>query len=145
MGIYTSNQWRIQVSVAGVGLDSVSWDKASGGEIVADNQTYNPGNMAPQVTVGGLRKRGDLTVERVWSDALIGKFVALDAAAGVANATVKLTPIKADRKTAASPPITYTGVVKQVTRPQSDSSASTLETLAVIVSVNESLTGGASA
>ena len=104
MPIYTSNQWRIQVNVAGVGLDSVSWDKASGGEIVADNQTYNPGSMGPQITVGGIRKRSDITVERAWSDALIGKFIALDTAAGVAAATVSVAPVKADRKTAGVKP-----------------------------------------
>lgn len=144
MAIYAANQWRIQVNVDGVKLDSVSWDKASGGDIVAENQTYNPGGMGPQITTGGIRKRNDITVDRVWSDALIGKFIKLDNAAGIAATTVSLTPIKSDKKTSASHPIVYTGVLKQVTRPPSDSSSSTLESLSLVVSLNETISGGAS-
>lgn len=142
MAIYASNQWRITLNVANVTLDTVSWDKASGGEITADNQTYNPGGMAPQVVAGGLRKRGPITVERVWSDSLIKKFVALDGAAGIQKATVSLTPLHADRSVVTTP-ITYTGVVESVTRPQSDSSSSTLETMTVVITLNESISGGA--
>jgi hypothetical protein len=142
MAIYTSNQWRIQVSVDGLGLDTVSWDKASGGDIVADNQTYAPGGMQPSITTGGLRKRNPITVERVWSDSLISKFIALDNAAGITAGTISLTPIKSDRRTNASSPVVYTGVLQTVTRPNADSSASNLENLVLIFTLNETVTGG---
>lgn len=142
MSVFASNQWKITLEVDGVQLFGISWDKASGGEITADNQTYNPGGMAPQSVVGGMRKRGPITLEKVWSDILIKNFVRLDEAAGKATATVKLTPLNSDRSTATTP-IVYTGVVESVTRPQSDSMSSTLETATVVVTLNESISGGA--
>jgi hypothetical protein len=142
--VYTSNQWRIQLSFPNgeLVMDTVSWDKATGGDITPANEKYNPGGMGAQVAVGGLRTREDLTIERAWSDALIQSFVALDNQSGSARVAVGLTPMKADRKTANGNTITYTGLLGKVTRPDSDSSTSKVDTLKVVVTCDEQITGG---
>lgn len=137
MAIYRSDQHSITVSVTGAATDSVSWDYAEGGDLQPEMQTYNPGGMAPAIAVGGLRKRGDLTVRRAWSDTMIGLYKALDDAAGIAPVTVAITPIKADRKTSASKPITYTGILGKVTRPNAEAASSSVVYLEVTVSCNE--------
>jgi hypothetical protein len=142
--VYTKNQWRIQVTLPNgeLVLDTTSWDKATGGDIVAANDKYNPGGMGPQIAVGGLRTRDDMTVERAWSDALIQVFVPLDNLAGSARIHVGLTPLKADRKTANGNTITYPGVLQKVTRPDVDSGDSKVDTLKIVISCDEQLIGG---
>jgi len=42
------------------------WDKRSGGEVDTDIYKYKPGGMAPQVSLGGSKTIGDLTISRLY-------------------------------------------------------------------------------
>lgn len=119
---FRSDQAVIHVTVAGVNLDSESWDVMEAGDIKADSLAVFPGGMAPQVELGGLPKRGELTVSRLWSDILIAQFKALDAVAGFAAVTASYAVLKPNRETTSNPPITYRGVLLSVERPNYKSS-----------------------
>ena len=139
---YRQDQWQVQLQVTGVALDSVSWDSFEGGDIAPEMQQYNPGGMAQQISLGGLRKRSEITLKRIWSDFLIGVFIALDNLGGIAPAIVSATPMKGDRKTAAGNPIVYTGVLGQVMHPNYDSGTGTAGLLQVTITPNEAVSGG---
>jgi len=166
MAIYTARDWRIQVNVwaayndIGMTTSTVgtptsqsnfgvvanmpndSWDKASGGDITSDNQTYHPGGLAPGIVVGGLPARADLTISRAWSDDLIKNFVTLDSAVRKHQpVSVTLTPLVGPKKLAGNP-ITYTGLAKGCKRPDADSSSSTIAEFEFVMSCNEMITGG---
>lgn len=132
-----SDSARVQVTVSGVTLPSDSWSKMEGGDNVAETTQLNPGGMAPAVALGGLPKRSDMTVERPWSDALIGAFKALDQATGAATVTATYTNLDANKNPIPGSGVTYTGVLKQVTRPNYDASSSTAATLAIVFEANE--------
>jgi hypothetical protein len=137
MPIYTSKDFRIHLQVAGVTYDTVSWDKFTGGNVVGENQQYNPGGAMPQVVVGGLRKRGPATLERAWDDSLIGAYLAFDAAVTFASVTCSITPLKGKAQNGG--PFTYTGVLESVTRPDADSNTSNVAMMTAIVTLNDTM------
>lgn len=139
MPLYRSDQGHISVQVAGVTIDSLSWDSFEGGDLTVESQNYNPGGMVPAVSMGGKRSRSQATIKRVWSDTLIGAYVALDNAAGIAAVTCSYQALAADRKTPVGSPITYTGTLGNVTRPNYDSMTSTPAQLQIIVDLNEAI------
>jgi hypothetical protein len=138
---FRSNQGFIVVTVAGVTLDSASWDSAEGGEATVASLYVLPGGMVPGVELGDIPKRSPMTVKRLWSDTLFGQFLALDAAAGSAAATVGYQLMAADRKTRVGNPITYSGVLGTVTRPGYDSETNVAAYLQIVVNLNEQITG----
>ena len=137
MAYYRSDQGRIQVSVTGVTLDSISWDYASGGDPSVDAQHYSPGGMQPQVSLSGIATRADLTVRRAWSDVLIAQYLKLDNAVG-STAKVTYTPLR-NSSTSAGTPVTFTGILKEVKRPDYDSGSSTVVNLELTISLNQSV------
>lgn len=139
MPLYRSDQGHISVQVAGVSIDSASWDSFEGGDLTVESQNYNPGGMQPAVSMGGRRSRSAATVKRVWSDALIAAYVALDNAAGIAAVTCSYQALASDRKTPIGTPITYTGTLGNVTRPNYDSMSSTPAQLQLTIDLNEAI------
>ena len=137
--LFRTDQAHIHVAVAGVTIDSVSWDKFEGGNLTVESQMYNPGGMVPAVAMGGKRSRSPATISRVWSDALYAAYVALDNAAGIAAVTCSYQLLAADRQTPVGTTITYTGILGNVTRPGYDSMTSTPAMLAITVDLNEIL------
>jgi len=125
------------VSVAGVAIDNLSWDKFSGGEVLVDSQMHSPGGMQPTIALGGRRSRSPAVIERIYSDVLAAAYVALDNAAGRAAVTCSIQYLAPDRKTAIGAPITYTGILGPVKRPDYDSMTSTPGMLSVTVDLNE--------
>lgn len=133
--IYTSNQGKIAVSVPGVTLDNKSWDKFEGAMRSADTQNYPPGGMQPSIATGGVTKRSSATIQRAWDDTLIGAFISLeDAINGPFSCT--FTPMQNATTTAAAN-FTYTGILKEVNRPNYDSTSSTIAQLELVVELNE--------
>jgi hypothetical protein len=112
---YRSDQGSIGLTVAGVTLDNVSWDSFEGGDNTVEGQTYLPGGQRPQRSLGGTPKRSPITMKRIWSDTLINVYKQLDALAGSAVVTATYTVTRAGIPVAA--PITYTGTLGTVTRP----------------------------
>lgn len=136
---YRSDMAHIYVSITGVTIDNISWDSAEGGDIQVESTGYNPGGMQPYVQLGGRRSRAPMTVKRIWSDTLINAYKALDAAAGITGASVSYQVLAADRSTPVGSPITYTGVLGPVTRPNYDSATSTPALLQIVIDLNEAL------
>lgn len=139
MPIYIrSDMGRIQVQVAGVPLDTVSWDMADGGNIVAETSNYAPGGMEPAIELGGHAKRSDMTVERIWSDVLLGVFKALDNVCGEATASIGYTALNRGVALPNST-ITYTGVLKAVDRPGYNSASSAEAKLVLTFGLNRAI------
>lgn len=135
MKYYRSDQAQISVTVEGVAIDNVSWDSMEGGENEVEGLDILPGGMAPQIALGGIPKRKPVTIQRVWSDTLIGVYKALDAVAGNAAVTASYTVLGTNKKPAFSP-ITYTGVLGTVTRPNYKAGTSEEAFLQLMVHLN---------
>jgi hypothetical protein len=136
--IFTSNMGRVAVSVPGVTIDSKSWDKFEGAERSADTQNYPAGGMVPSIATGGVTKRGPATISRAWDDTLISSYLALEAAINSA-VSVSLTPLSNAVTVAAGKPsgFNYTGVLKSVSRPNYDSTSSSIAMLEIVCELNE--------
>lgn len=139
--VYRKEHWFITIAVTGIALDTQSWDKATGGDINPTMVKYPLGGMGGSVAIGGRRERNDITIERAWDDTLITLWKKLDDASGDTPATVSLQPL-VRRGNAAGKPINYSGILAQVTRPDADSSSSDAATMTVVVSLNETVSGG---
>src|SRR5581483_9533276 len=128
MPVYRSDQGSIVLNVQGASTDSTSWDYMEGGDMDPEVQQYNAGNMAPQIAVGGLRKRSAITLRRAWSDSTFPMYKSLDDASGDAPATVTYTPVKKTNGKVANvgKPITYTGILGKVTRPNFEAASSSI-------------------
>jgi hypothetical protein len=139
VAIYTSNQARIALKVPGVTIDNLSWDKFEGGERSADTQNYNPGGMKSAIATGGASKRAQATLTRAWDDTLIGAYIALEAAINTVGVACSITFLSTPTTIASGKPagFNYTGVLRSVTRPNYDSTSSTIAMLAVVLELNE--------
>ena len=135
---FRSDQFRIQLNVNSVPTDSVSWDTFEGGDIEPEMQNFNPGGMAPAVSMGGLRKRAPVVLTRQWDSTLRGMYLALDSAAGIRDATVTVSTLRNDKSREGNP-IVYTGVLGKVTPPKRESTTSTPAMLTVEIDCNEDI------
>lgn len=137
MAEYRSDQGSIGLTVTGVTIDNISWDSMEGGDNVVEGQTYLPGGQRPQRSLGGTPKRSPLTLKRIWSDTLINVYKTLDELAGSAIVTATYTVTRAGIPVAA--PITYTGTLGTVTRPNYGSETPEKAFLQVMVDVDGAL------
>jgi hypothetical protein len=137
--LYTSNNFKISLSVPSVTIDNKSWDKFQGGGRVAETSSHNPGGMEPAVAVSGVTKRNQATLERAWDDVLIGAFIGLDGAVG-SPCAVAVTPLRTPTTTAGRQRA-YTGVIREVTPPEQDSTSSSISMLQIVIELNEPITG----
>lgn len=133
--LYTSANSKILVSVPGITIDNKSWDKFSGAGHTADTGNYAAGGMVPSVPTAGVSKRNPATIERVWDDTLIGIYFALD---GNLNGAISLQVIPLQNRTTSGPSKrSFTGIIKEVTPPDSDSTSSTVQMLQIIAELAE--------
>lgn len=122
-----SRQDQYQVMVVleldGTRLDTGIWDTMSGGEVDSEETKYRPGGMGDEITLGGMRSVGNVTVSRLYDlsrdHSRIGTLLRW---AGKANATVSKQPLTVN-KVAFGKPIVYTGKLKAVTPPEHDSNS----------------------
>jgi hypothetical protein len=128
------------VAVTGVTLDTISWDKLEGGDPTAETSNYLPGGMEPSIELGGLPKRSDLVVHRIWSDTLVAVYKQLDNGVGRLPGAVTYTVLDANRNPLPGSTISYTGILKAVARPGYDSSTSTEALLSLTFGLNGSIT-----
>lgn len=136
MKLYRSDQASIGVTVAGIPIDNESWDVLDAGDAEVDNLKVAPGGMAPYLDLGGIPKPSNLTVARLWSDTLIVVFKQLYNVAGQAPVTVTYTVLEPNRTASALPPLTYTGTLGTVTRPNYKAGASEEAMLQITVGLN---------
>lgn len=124
------NQWLVTVWVEGIG-NLGAFDQSSGGAGESAEKKYREGGARDQSVLGGARMRSNVTVERLFRnerDGLI--FKALDNARGK-KMTVSKQALDDDGNTIGDP-ISYTGRVKTVTGPDTDSNDDDGETKLII-------------
>jgi hypothetical protein len=136
--IYRSDQASIGVTVAGITLDNLSWDVLEGGENTVEGLAVLPGGMAPQRALGGIPKRSPVTVKRLWSEALITQYKLLDSVAGQASVKISYTVLGTNR-TPAFVPISYTGTLGTVSRPNYDAMKAEAAYLTIMVELEGEL------
>lgn len=115
MRYYRSDEASIHVVFAALTIDDESWGVLDGFDLVAANKTIFPGGSQPQVSLGGVPKRSDGTVERDWSDTLFPVFTKLEAAINTL-VTVSYVIDEAPGKPQGTV-FTYTGPLLSVSRP----------------------------
>lgn len=105
-------------------LDFGVWDKMSGGEVDSDETKYNPGGMAPPVSLGGRKTTGNVTYSRLYrlvrDHSHAQQFINW---VGRARVTISKQPLDVDGNAFGSP-IVYHGTLKRVTFPEVDSESS---------------------
>lgn len=136
-----SDQARIDVRVAGVTLDSESWDVLEGADRTADDLAIFPGGMKPQVQLGGIPKRSPAKVQRAWAATLIEAFKQLDEAVGNSEAEIVYTVLnsKGEKLEVPGNPITYKGIILKCERPNYKAGTAEEPYLTIEVGTNAAL------
>jgi hypothetical protein len=114
-----ADTWRTTVTIDGENFGV--WDKKSGGAIDSDETKYNPGGMAPQVSLGGKKNVENVTFSRLYRlqrdhqrmQKLINKV-------GKGSVAVHQQPLDVDGNVFGKP-LVYRGTLKRVTPPDVDS------------------------
>jgi hypothetical protein len=113
------NQYDIRVSLDGVALGT--FDKMSGGGYDSEETKYKPGGMAPEISLGGSRTVGNVTVSRLFRlERDLALVPTLKAAVGVGQVTVTRQSLDRNRNPYGSPDV-YTGILKAFNPPEPDS------------------------
>jgi hypothetical protein len=128
--------WVIRVHLDGVPFGV--WDKKDGGEVDSDDIKYYPGGMVPPIMLGGKVTTGNVTLQRLY-DRIDdhGKINTLIQGAGRANITVSQRPMDPDGNEIGRS-IVYTGKLKRVTPPATDSESTTAALYEIEATINGS-------
>ena len=119
-----SRQDTYSVAVAIDGIDYGVWDKMSGGEVDSEETKYKPGGMAPELSLGGSKSVGNITISRIYDlDRDHSQVKSLMNKAGTGDVTVTKQPLDVNAVPHGAP-LVYTGKLKQVTAPEVDSKSS---------------------
>lgn len=111
--------WLISLSLDGRDLEV--WDTFSGGEIDSDESKYRPGGMAAEVSLGGTRTLGEITVGREYDYLRDHPIVPwLVNRVGSGRCIVGRQPLDVNGVPQGTP-TTYTGTLKTLTLPDIDS------------------------
>lgn len=111
--------WLVTLSIDGRDLEV--WDTFSGGEIDSDESKYRPGGMAAEISLGGTRTLGEITISReadYLRDWPLKGF--LFNRCGSGRCVVGRQPLDVNGVPQGDP-MTYTGTLKTVTWPDIDS------------------------
>jgi hypothetical protein len=101
------------------------WDKKTGGEVDSEESKYPPGGMQTQVSLGGRKNVGNVTVSRLYRlvrdhQDLMQRLID---GAGKARMVVAQQPLDIDGNVFGRPLVTK-GTLKRVTPPEVDSESS---------------------
>jgi hypothetical protein len=101
--------------------DFETWDRLEGGAVDSEERKYRPGGMAEQVSLGGSKTTGNLTLSRLYMlDRDHGLFLELVGKVGKGECKVVKQPLTSEGEPQGDP-ITYSGVLKSVTPPNHNS------------------------
>jgi hypothetical protein len=116
------------VSVAVDGRDLGLFDTKSGGELDSEENLYSPGGMLGQISIGGQQTIGNVTVERYY-DALRDHPLMswLGNRRGWGRVSIGITP-RDPQGVVRGDPIVYSGTLKTVTPPETDSTGADMAT-----------------
>lgn len=129
------DQYDIRVKLAGNRIPE-PWDKMTGGRITADTVKYRPGNMAPQISLGGHKSIEDVTVQRLFKqgrdNALLQQWVNYT---GRATMEVHKQPLNIDGHPV-GPALVYVGKLMDVKPPDVDSESTSAALIELVMSVD---------
>lgn len=129
------DQYEITVKIDGMPhVDDQPFDKMSGGGIDSEELKYKPGAMGDELSLGGSRTVGNVTVSRLFvlgrDDSLIPNLKKY-----VGNGDVTITKQSLDLdKNPFGEPMVYKGKLKAVNFPEPDSEANTAAMLELEIS-----------
>lgn len=118
--------WAISLQVEdprnpGVMLNLGIWDKKTGGNVDSEERVYYPGAMGPPISLGGRKSTDQVTLTRLYR---LGRdhdsVQRLIDAAGISRIVVSQQPLDIYGNVYGRP-IVYTGTLKTVNIPESDS------------------------
>lgn len=119
-----SRQDTYSVSVTVNNEDFGVWDKMSGGEVDSEETKYKPGGMEPELSLGGSKSVGNLTISRIYDlDRDHAQVKSLMNKAGTADVTVTKQPLDVNAIPYGEA-LVYKGKLKKVTAPEVDSTSS---------------------
>lgn len=118
------DQYNCTVTIDWPGLGPLgTFDTFAGGEVDSEELKYRPGAMGAQVSLGGYKNVGNVTVSRLYDLARDhGLIPALFAAVGKADVTIGKQPLDVNGNVFGKP-IVYKGKLKTVTPPEHNSEA----------------------
>lgn len=130
------DQWSNTVTIDGKPMGV--WDTLSGGEADSSETKYKPGGMQPEVSLGGSRSIGNLTLARLLQQEDWEFMRGLMNRVGRAKCVVSRQPLDADGNPWGRP-LTYRGVLKAVTPGTTDSNSSDALTWEIEISTEGSV------
>jgi len=111
--------WLVTCSLDGRNLGT--FDSKSGGELDSEEAKYRPGGMQPEISLGGSVTTGNLTIGRYCDTVRDWPLIKwLSTRRGSGHGTVGITPLS-PAGVRAGDPLTYTGTLKTVNLPDTDS------------------------
>jgi len=129
----TSNLFVTFLTVNGTPIPD-SWDKKTGGDTTAQETKWRPGGSPTQVSLGGPKDVGNVTLERLFvreRDLALYKF--LEPLVGRATVTVTQQVLDQDYLPWGTP-ISYQGRLQKVTPPDMDSNSQAASMISVEIS-----------
>lgn len=130
------DQWSNTVTIDGKPMGI--WDTLDGGAADSEETKYRPGGMQPEVSLGGTRSIGNLTLSRLLQQSDWEFMRRLMNRTGKARCIVSRQPLDIDGNPWGRP-ITYRGVLKAVTPGATDSNSSDAQTWEIEVSTEGSV------
>jgi hypothetical protein len=115
------DQWSNTVTIDGQSMGV--WDTLSGGGSDSEETKYKPGGMQPEVSLGGSKSIGNLTLSRLCDRADWGYMSSLMNKTGSAKCVVSRQPLDADGNPWGQPMV-YGGILKAVMPGDTDSNSS---------------------
>lgn len=131
------DQWSNTVTIDGTPWGV--WDTLGGGDVDAEETKYRPGGMGAQVSLGGQKSTGNITLGRllVRSDWAAMKRL-MTSRVGRARVTVSRQPLDVDGNPWGDP-LVYSGTLQNVTPGDTDSNSSDAQVWEITVSTVESI------
>lgn len=123
-----------QLTAGGPMVSLGTFDRRSGGEVSASDTKYRPGGSPNEISLGGPRTVGNVTVSRLYDLARDhDRAKQLAAVVGQGRVTVSQQPLDASQVPTRTPTI-WNGVLTRVTFPDADSSGNAASMLELEVS-----------
>jgi hypothetical protein len=128
-----ADTFTVTVSVQDIGntsrlvmMDCGIWDKRGGGAVDSEEARYNPGGMAPAVSLGGRKTVENVTVSRLYRIVRDHTDLTQRLISGVGRAKmeVRQLPMEITGGESNLRQIIWTGTLKRVTVPEHDSESS---------------------
>jgi hypothetical protein len=130
------DQWSNTVTIDGRPLGV--WDTLDGGESDSEETKYKPGGMQPEISLGGSRSIGNLTLSRLMARSDWDYMRNLMNKTGRSKCIVSRQPLDSDGNPWGRP-LTYRGVLKAVMPGGADSNSSDALTWEIEISTEGSV------